>query len=171
MKFIVPQLFLLMLSFVLSAQDNLNTFQIKELSKLSYEHLDSLMYLEYQKGKFADAIPYMEAGAAKAKEEFGRIDSIYAEYISNLGFFYHQTGKYAEAEHYYKESKEIRAKILGKEHPSYATSVNNLAGLYHFLGDYEQAELFYLQAKDIRIRFFGKENERRRPLCQYQRQT
>ncbi len=159
MKFIVPQLFLLMLSFVLSAQDNLNTFQIKELSKLSYEHLDSLMYLEYQKGKFADAIPYMEAGAAKAKEEFGRIDSIYAEYISNLGFFYHQTGKYAEAEHYYKESKEIRAKILGKEHPSYATSVNNLAGLYHFLGDYEQAELFYLQAKDIRIRFFGKENE------------
>lgn len=159
MKYIWYIFPLSILSFTLSAQQNLNSFPLKELVHLSYTELDSLMYLEYKKGKFANAIPYMQAGAAKAKAAFGILDSTYAEYISNLGFFYHQTGEYVQAEQAYKESKTIRAKILGKEHPSYATSVNNLAGLYHYLGNYEEAELFYTQAKDIRIRFFGEEHE------------
>lgn len=159
MKYIWYTFPLLILCTRLSAQQNQNSLSTNQLAELSYNQLDSLMYLEYQKGKYAKAIPYMQAGATKAKEEFGRLDSTYAEYVSNLGFFYHQTGKYAEAEHYYKESKAIRAEILGKEHPSYATSVNNLAGLYHYLGNYEQAELFYLQAKDIRMRFFGETHE------------
>jgi hypothetical protein len=85
--------FCLLTSSLCSAQQN----EYKKLLSLSYADIDSLMYIEYNKGAFDKAIPYMQAGREKAKTDFGELDSIYSEYNGNLGFFYSNTRKYDKA--------------------------------------------------------------------------
>ncbi len=53
-----------------------NLFAQTDLSKLSYQELDSLMVSAYLIGDYENAINYTQAGRTKAKIEFGSIDSL-----------------------------------------------------------------------------------------------
>ncbi|MCH2022611.1 MAG: CHAT domain-containing protein [Saprospiraceae bacterium] len=137
-------------NFNLSAQDNLKT--------LSFDELDSLMNIEYLKGHYSKAIPYMITGRDKAIAEFGEVDTLVAKYNSGLGFFYTQVGEYDKAEQTFLTVKKIRAQIIGTDHIDYATTINNLAHLYLRIGTYKKAEALFLEAKEIRKKVWGEEH-------------
>jgi len=91
-------LYLLLLAFLtcpyatLQAQDDYQ----KHMS-LSYDEIDSLVMIPYQKGQYLQCISYMQAGREKAKKEFGDQDPSFAKYTSNLGFFQQSIGNYDQA--------------------------------------------------------------------------
>jgi CHAT domain-containing protein len=134
----------LFLSSILQAQDD-----YKEFSKLSYDQIDSLTYIEYQKGTFNRAIFYLKAGQLKAKEEFGEEHARYGEATANLAFFYQRAGQYELALSASFQALKTLAIAYGKDHDRYSIALENLASLYRVLGNYDQALNYYTQAKDI----------------------
>ncbi len=132
-----------------------NAQEYKKYMALSYAELDSLTTIEYKKGAYTNAIPLIQAGRIKAKNEFGEQDSVFAEYTNNLGFFYAELGKFKEALQFYTQAKNIRAKVLGKEHPQFASSLNNLAALHDDMGEFDLALPLYLEAKSVRAKSVG----------------
>jgi CHAT domain-containing protein len=130
----------------------------KQYLNLNYPEIDSLMYIEYRKGAYDKAIPYMQAGREKAKVEFGQQDSVFSKYTVNLGFFYTHTGQYDQALPLYIEGIKIAEKTLGKEHPDFATSLNNLALLHKIMGNFALSLPLMLQSKNIIEKVQGKEH-------------
>jgi CHAT domain-containing protein/tetratricopeptide (TPR) repeat protein len=94
----------------------------------------------YQKGRYAEAIPYAQQSLAIREKALGPDHPAVAQSLSNLAFFYSNLGDYAKAEPLYKRSLAIYEKILGPDHPAVALSLNSMAVLYLNLGDYEKAE-------------------------------
>ena len=94
---------------------------------LDYPSLDSLMYLNYGKGSYQEAILLMQAGRQKALIDFGEQDSTFASYTSNLAFFHSTIGNYDKALIFYNQAIEIIDKIVGKDNLAFASSLNNLA--------------------------------------------
>lgn len=137
---------------------NYNYAQISNNQKLSYEELDSLIYLFYEGDEFDFCIEYTDAARQKAKEEFGEQDSVYAFYTNDLGFFYHNIGDYLQAEKYYLEAEYLEKKYRGKNYIGYASSLSNLAALYQEMGLLEKAETYYLEAGRIDKRILGNEH-------------
>ncbi len=137
---------LLFLSIVLSikAQEDYQKYL-----NFSFEEIDSLVMIPYQKGDYDECALLMQAGKEKALMEFGEQDTLVALYANNLGFFYRILGKYTEALPLYLQSKNIREQVLGKNHPELAATLTNLAGLYRDLGKYELALSLYIKAKNI----------------------
>ena len=134
------------------------TIHAQDITTLSYSEIDSLTEVQYQKGNYKGAIPYMQAGRAKAKKEFGTQDSTYAAYTAELGFFYNMSGEAKLAEPLYIEVIKIKEKVLGKNHPQLAEFILNLASLYVNMGEYEQALPLFLQTKNIWGKSLGIEH-------------
>jgi CHAT domain-containing protein len=130
----------------------------KQYMDLSYAEIDSLMYVEYRKGAFDQAILLMQAARGKAEKEFGTEDSTFAQYTNDLAFFYVQTAQYSKALPLLIQAKNIKEKALMTEDPSFATSLNNLAYLYERIGEYEKALPLHLEAKSIREKVLGKKH-------------
>jgi len=153
MKFII-----LFLSLFLFTTLSYSQHEYKQYLDLSYAEIDSLMYIEYGKGAFDKAIPLMQAGRSKAKDQFGEQDSLFASYTGNVGFFYQKLGEYKKALRLYIQAKDITETLLGNAHPAFATSLNNLARLHHDMGNYEKALPLFIQAKNIREQTLGTIN-------------
>lgn len=136
-------LYCLALSTYSQAQQNI------DYTQLSYQQIDSLLMLNYQKRDFKTNIKILEAGIKKSSAEFGGRDSLTAEMLNNLGFFHSATGNKEKALQFYIKAKDIRGEILGKQHPAYAMALINIAHIYRGIKDYEKALALFLQAKDI----------------------
>jgi CHAT domain-containing protein len=130
----------------------------KKYLTLDYPIIDSLMMVHYKNGDYSKAIPLMQAGQDKAKNQFGTEDSTFAEYTANLSLFYQETGQHNLALRFNIQSKNIREKVLGKEHLSFASSLNNLAVLHHKMGNLSLALPFYVQALNIQEKILGIED-------------
>lgn len=133
----------------LQAQDN------EDYLSLTYEELNNMMILHYNKGAFAKAIPYLKHGAKRAKKEFGSIDSTYSLFLGNLAFIHIQLGQYAEAESIYLEQAPIKKELFGEKHPKYSGVLNSLAILYFRMGKYDAAEKYYKQTIDLSKKHLG----------------
>jgi CHAT domain-containing protein len=153
MKNIINLLVLTVLNLsILSAQE------YQKYLKNSYTEIDSLMALAHKGGDFQQAILLMQAGQAKAKTEFGTMDSVYAEYTGNIAFFYKKTGQYTEAEALYLEAMKIQTKIFEQGHSSIGTTYNNLGALYEKMNYADQALDYYLKAKELWQVQYGEES-------------
>ncbi|MCH2021734.1 MAG: CHAT domain-containing protein [Saprospiraceae bacterium] len=126
------------------------------LEDLTYAELDSFMYLEYKRGNYGKAIPYMKAGREKARVEFGAYDSLYLDYTINLSFFYKKKGQFKNAEPLLLEAKNVVDNYFSEEHSLYATTLNHLANYYHDVGKLLKAELLLVRATKIRAKVLGR---------------
>ncbi len=115
--------FLLCLYFytmILSAQELSSLSDSTALSKLSYDELDSIIDVFYNKGDYMSTFPYVHGKINKAKLEFGEMDSVYAISIQELGFYYGQLGEYKKAEPLYLKAIDIIKEVKGDANKTYA---------------------------------------------------
>ncbi|WMX17406.1 CHAT domain-containing tetratricopeptide repeat protein [Aureispira sp. CCB-E] len=155
MKCYLVLLSLFLGSFSFLQAQTLDTIQ---LQALSYGELDSMMMLEYNKGNFAGAIPYLKQGVKKAKAEFGSMDSTYSVFLGNLGFFYNQLGQYSDAEKIYLEQITVKKELYGEQHPKYLSALNSLAILYFRMGKYDASESYYKQTIQLSKQHLGEDH-------------
>jgi len=149
MKNIIPLFLSLLLTLYVQAQPS---------TGLSFQALDSIVSDCYQKGAFAQMIPYTEQAQQKAKKAFGELDSVYALYTGNLGQLYANMGDYPKAEVYLQEALGIKQQLFGKWHGQYAATLNNLGFLYFQWGRYEEAEPFFVETKEIDKKTLGPQS-------------
>lgn len=91
-------------------------------------------------GQTADAVPWMEASLALAREVYGDDSSHVANAHNELANALHDLGRLAEAEGHYRASLAMEARSSGVDSLSYAIRLNNLAALLEDRGDFADAE-------------------------------
>ena len=84
----------------------------QDIENLSYSEIDSLMYIEYNKGAFDKAISLLQAGQDKAKIDFGQQDTIFADYCVWGGFLHYTMGNYDKALPLYIQAINIFEKVF-----------------------------------------------------------
>ena len=111
----------------------------------------------YQKGRYAEAIPYAEKALIIFEKTVGAEHPDTATSLNNLAELYRTMGAYEKAAPLYKRSLEIREKTVGPEHPETAAVLNNLALLYYTIGTYDKAESLYKRSLTINEKALGPE--------------
>jgi tetratricopeptide (TPR) repeat protein len=111
--------------------------------------LNQLGQLEYDLGKYKNALDYWEESLRTSRKVLGEEHPDTATSYGNLAGLYRSTGEYEKALPLYEKSLLIREKVLGEEHPDTATSYNNLGVFYFGQKNYIKANEYMQKAVDI----------------------
>lgn len=125
----------------------------------SYQEIDSLVFICFQKGAYSKAIPLLEEAIGKAEASLGKVDSLYVGYCSSLGFFYQESGQIKKSIEIYLDVIHLQRQIYPKNHKDIAVTLNNLASSYYAIGKYELAEPMYWEAMEIMKNLMGEEHQ------------
>jgi CHAT domain-containing protein/tetratricopeptide (TPR) repeat protein len=93
-----------------------------ELAKLSAQS-----DIDYNTGRYSEAVPVAERIVALSRERFGEADPRYAAALNGLATFLQFTGSLDRAEQLLRLSLAIDVAALGPDHPDVATREANLA--------------------------------------------
>jgi CHAT domain-containing protein/tetratricopeptide (TPR) repeat protein len=120
--------------------------------------VNSLGYLYYSQGRYAEAEPLLKRALAILEKTLGPEHPKVATSLDNIAALYRAQGRDAEAEPLLKRALAVREKTLGDEHPAVGQSLNNLAELYRVQGRYADAEPLYRRALSISQMALGPEH-------------
>jgi tetratricopeptide (TPR) repeat protein len=109
----------------------------------------------YQKGQFAEALPFAQEGLRMAESTFGTEHLNVATSLNILAAIYFRQDRLAESEPLYKRALMIREKALGPEHPDVAYLMTNLATVYDHQGRDGAAEELYRRALSVEEKASG----------------
>lgn len=127
------------------------------LSDSSIEELDEKFHQLKKEKRYSEIIPYMRAAVAKAKQDYGSQDTVYARMLYQLGVAYDYTEHYKESIELYEQARLIQEEQnpLSKD---FANTLNAVGYYYHHTGEYDDALQLYIEAKEIREEVLGVEH-------------
>lgn len=137
-------LFLLLFSLPLSlsAQTLFN-------DQLSYEEIDSIQVLLYNKGDYKNCINFTERVLDKVAKESGKEDTLYAFYQKDLGTFYYEFGDYEKSASNYFSAQNIIKTQIGKSDIRYIKSINGLGAAYQMSNRYDEAVIIFKELEHL----------------------
>lgn len=108
-----------------------------------------------EQGRFAQALPLLQAGLRHAEELYGPESSFVLMQHDGLADLYRDSGDYAAAERQYQQRQRLSAIIDGTGSVEYSMGLFNYGDLQELRGDVAQAEQLYRQAWTIRRERLG----------------
>jgi CHAT domain-containing protein/tetratricopeptide (TPR) repeat protein len=108
--------------------------------------------------EYGQMLPYAQAALAKAEQEYGKQDTIYARMLYQLGFAYDYNDNFEKGMDYYQQAANLQKK-LAPNSLDYANTLNDIANIYNYnWAEYEKALPLYLQSKNIYKKVLGAEH-------------
>jgi len=111
-----------------------------------------------EQGRFAQALPLLQAGLRHAQDLYGPQSSFVLMQHDGLADLYRDWGDYAAAERQYRQRQQLSALIDGTGSVEYSMGLYNYGELQELRGDVVQAEQLYRQAWTIRRERLGGES-------------
>ncbi len=108
-----------------------------------------------EQGRFAQALPLLQAGLRHAEELYGPESSFVLMQHDGLADLYRDSGDYAAAERQYRQRQRLSGIIDGTDSVEYSMGLYNYGDLQELRGDVAQAEQLYRQAWTIRRERLG----------------
>ena len=108
-----------------------------------------------EQGRFAQALPLLQAGLRHAEELYGPESSFVLMQHDGLADLYRDSGDYAAAERQYQQRQRLSGIIDGIGSVEYSMGLYNYGELQELRGDVVQAERLYRQAWTIRRERLG----------------
>lgn len=112
------------------------------------------------KGKYADALKYLNRALDMDTTLFGYNHSDVATCLDNIGTVYISTKKFDLAKEYCEKAMLIREQILGSKHQNTAESYNNMGTIYGYNKDFNKSIEYLLKAKNAFQELFGPKHFR-----------
>lgn len=104
----------------------------------------------FDKGRYNDALPFLDEAVSVYKAIYGRYDTTYFGHLTNLASCYLEMRNLKMAEIKYLElAKLTYNNTSGKSRSKYGLALLNLGFLNANMGNNETAEVYYTQSKDI----------------------
>jgi len=125
---------------------------------LSYQAIDSIILLEFENYNYEKALAYAQEGRTRAKEEFGRTDSMYAQYTDNLAMANDYMGEFDKAESLYKEALATYQKVFPDGHINTAYCLSNLGYYYDYISEYKTALAYFVRSKELIDELYGNQH-------------
>ncbi len=142
--FLKIALFFIFLSIIINNQSKAQTWQ---------ELMDSTSYYQEQQD-YQTALEWAFRAEAKAKQEFGEMDTNYVASITKIYYNYYYLGDANKALEYCEKAKPIVKQLRGEESPEYAEVTGSLGVFYNAIGAFDKAEPLYKEALEMRRRLF-----------------
>lgn len=111
-----------------------------------------------EQGRFAQALPLLQAGLRHAQELYGPESSFVLMQHDGLADLYRDWGDYAAAERQYQLRQHLSGLIDGTGSVEYSMGLFNYGDLQELRGDLAQAEQLYRQALAIRRERLGAQS-------------
>lgn len=134
----------------------INSFFLFAEGETWQELMDSTSFYQAQQN-YQTALKWAFQAEAKAKEQFGEMDTNYVASLTSIYYCYYFLGNAEKAIEYCEKSKPIIKELRGAVSLEYATVVGNLGFLYNVIARYNDAELLLIEALEL-IRHLCKED-------------
>lgn len=121
----------------------------QNLDAMSIETLDSLYKDLNDKGRYTDALPYIQKAVAKAAVKYGKEDSLYAKKLTSFGVTYFYLKDYDNALLHGKQAVDIFERSNYTANNSYIKAVMNLAIFTENKLDYQEALALYNKCEKV----------------------
>ena len=115
--------------------------------------MDSTSFYQEQQD-YQTALEWAFRAEAKAKEQFGEMDTNYVASLTQIYICYYYMGNAEKAIEYCEKTKPIIKELRGVESPEYAEVVANLGFLYNSVALFTEAEPLFIEALEMSRRLF-----------------
>lgn len=121
--------------------------------------IDQLGVALRQKGKLAEAEPYLRESLEKRRRVLGDEHPETLTYLTYLGLLLQEQNKHAESEPYLREAMEMRRRVLGENDPLTIQSIFNMGLVMQGRGKPAEAEQYFREALDRKGRRVEEEQD------------